>query len=129
MQFVHVEDLARAAILAAESDAAPGRAYNIAHERPLSQQEAVRAMAKAAGREAELVNVDRETIEARGGGLFGPPYYFGQYFDMPAITQKTGRARRELGFRPRTFAEGLADTFDWVSATGPPSGPGLFLGR
>ena len=123
MQFVHVEDLARAAILAAESDAAPGRAYNIAHERPLSQQEAVRAMAKAAGREAELVNVDRETIEARGGGLFGPPYYFGQYFDMPAITQKTGRARRELGFRPRTFAEGLADTFDWYQQQAPRVAP------
>ena len=113
MQFVHVDDLARAAILAAESDAAPGRAYNIAHERPLTQEEAVRAMAEAAGREAELVNVDRETIEVRGGGVFGPPYYFGQYFDMPPITQKTGRARGELGFKPRTFAEGLADTFDW----------------
>ncbi len=113
MQFVHVDDLARAAILAAESDAAPGRAYNIAQERPLTQEEIVRAMAEAAGRKAELVNVDRQTIEARGGGVFGPPYYFGQYLDMPPITQKTGRARGELGFKPRTFAEGLADTFDW----------------
>jgi len=113
MQFVHVDDLAGAAILAAESDEAPGKAYNVAHERPLTQEEAVRAMAKAAGREAELVNVDRRTIEVRGGGVFETPYYFGQYFDMPPITQKTGRARRELRFNPRTFAEGLADTFDW----------------
>jgi len=113
MQFVHVDDLAGAAILAAESDEAPGKAYNVAHENAVTQEELVRAMAEAAGRETELVNVDRETIEARGGGVFAPPYYFGQYFDMPPITQKIGRARQDLGFKPRTFAEGLADTFDW----------------
>ena len=113
MQFVHVDDLAGAAILAAESAEAPGEAYNVAHDHPVTQQEAVRAMAEAAGREAELVNVDREMIAARGGGVFEPPYYFGQYFDMPPITQKIGRVRGELGFRPRTFGEGLADTFDW----------------
>jgi nucleoside-diphosphate-sugar epimerase len=113
MQFVHVDDLAGAAILAAESDEAPGKAYNVAHENAVTQEELIRAMAEAAGRETELVNVDRETIEARGGGVFAPPYYFGQYFDMPAITQKIGRARQELGFKPRTLGEGLADTFDW----------------
>ena len=113
MQFVHVDDLAGAAILAAESDEAPGNAYNIAHDHAVTQEEMVRAIAEAAGREAKLVNIDRETIDARGGGVFSLPYYFGQYFDMPPITQKIGRARRELGFEPRTFAAGLADTFDW----------------
>ena len=113
MQFVHVDDLACAAILAAESDEAPGRSYNVAHDHAVTQEEVVRAMAEAAGCAAELVRVDREKIEARTGGVFGPPYYFGQYFDMPPITQTTSRARRELGFKPRTFAEGLADAFDW----------------
>ena len=113
MQFVHVDDLAGATILAAESGEAPGKAYNIAHDEPATQEAVVRAMADAAGREPQFVNVDRETIAAHGGGVFEPPYYFGQYFDMPPITQTTSRARRELGFKPRTFAEGLADTFDW----------------
>ena len=113
MQFVHVDDLACAAILAAESDEAPGRSYNVAHDHAVTQEEVVRAMAEAAGHAAELVRVDRETIAAHGGGAFAPPCYFGQYFDMPPITQKTGKARGELGFQPRTFAEGLADTFHW----------------
>ena len=114
MQFVHVDDVARAAILAAEKDAAAGRAYNVANERALTQLELVRAIARAAGKDhPNLVHVPRERIVASGGGIFEPPFYFAQYFDMPAITQKIDRARRELSFEPTPFSDGLAETFHW----------------
>ena len=114
MQFVHVDDVARAAILAADKDAAVGRAYNVANERALTQLELVHLIARAAGTDhPDLVHVPRERIEASGGGIFEPPFYFGQYFDLPAITQKIDRARRELGFEPTPFSDGLAESFQW----------------
>ena len=114
MQFVHVDDVARAAILAADKDAAVGRAYNVANERAVTQLELVRAIARAAGKDhPKLVHVPRERIEASGGGIFEPPFYFAQYFDMPPITQKIDRARQELSFEPKPFSDGLAETFQW----------------
>lgn len=113
MQFVYVDDLARAAILAADNDAASGRAYNIAHESPISQNDFVRALAQAAGKTAKLAPTPRETLESLGGKVFKPPYYFAQYFDLPALTQDIGRARRELGFEPIAFGEGLGRAFEW----------------
>lgn len=113
MQFVLADDIARAAILAAESDCAAGRAYNIANPAPLTQRELVESLARAAGRKIEVVLVPREKLLAMGGRIFEPPYYFGQYFDMPPITQRTGRAREELGLEPVSFEEGLAGAFAW----------------
>jgi hypothetical protein len=37
---------------------------------------------------------------------------------MPPITEDNGRARRELGFRPTPFAQGLAAAFAWYQAQG-----------
>ena len=113
MQFVHVDDVARAAILASDKDAAVGRAYNVANDRPVTQLDLVQAIARAAGKDPKLVHVPRERIEASGGGVFEPPFYFAQYFDMPPITQKIDRARQELGFEPTPFSDGLAETFGW----------------
>ena len=114
MQFVHVDDVARAAILAADKDAAVGRAYNVANERAVTQLELVRAIARAAGKDhPKLVHVPRERIEASGGGIFEPPFYFAQYFDMPPISQKIDRVRQELSFEPKPFSDGLAETFQW----------------
>ncbi len=113
MQFISAEDLARAAIRAADTEAACGRAYNVANQPPLTQTELVEALAKAAGKTVRLVYLARERIAALGGRLFEPPLYFGQYFDMPAITQQTSRARRELGFEPTPLEHGWAESFHW----------------
>ena len=118
MQFIHADDFARASILAAESEQAAGRSYNIAHDGAVTQEELVRALARVAGVEPRLVFVPRETLMARGGKLFKPPYYFAQYFDMPSLVQKTERARDELGFEARDFEEGLADSFAWYEREG-----------
>jgi len=115
MQFVYVKDLVRAALRAAEAPTAVGQAYNVANPAPVTQVEAVRAFARAAGRETRMVFVPRERIQAAGGGIFEPPFYFGEYFDLPGITQRIDKARRDLGFEPASFDAGLAETFEWYT--------------
>ena len=112
MQFVLADDLARAAILAADTDVSAGRAYNIAHQSAITQRAFVEALADAAGRRADLVPVPRERLIELGGNVFEPPFYFAQYFDMPPITQNTVRAGQELGFEPTSWRKGLRRTFE-----------------
>lgn len=120
MHFVLVSDLVKGALLAAHSPDTAGRAYNIAHQDPVRQDDLVRALARVAGIEPDLRYVSRETILRAGGQVFTEPYYFGQYFDMPPITMSTERARRELGFAPSTFKDGLAETYrDYASGYRP----------
>jgi nucleoside-diphosphate-sugar epimerase len=113
MQFVLADDLARAAIAAADTDASSGRAYNVCNDRAITQSALVEALAQVAGRQARTIRVARERLLEMGGGLFAPPYYFAQYFDMPPISQDNARARRELGFEPTPFDAGLAQAFAW----------------
>ena len=120
MQWVHVRDVARAAVLAATKDVAVGRAYNLASYPPIAQIDFVRLLAKIAGREAQLVHVPREQIQAAGGELFAPPYYFGVYLDIPPITARNDRVRSELGLELTPLEEGLRETFRWYQQQ-PPS--------
>lgn len=116
MQFVLADDLARAAILAADTDAAAGRAYNVAHESAITQRSLVEALAAAAGKQAALVAAPRKRLVELGGNVFDPPFYFAQYYDMPPITLNTTRARQELAFEPASWEEGLRRTFAWYRA-------------
>jgi nucleoside-diphosphate-sugar epimerase len=113
MQWVLSDDVARAAILAAERDVAVGNAYNIAPYPPITQIEWVQACARAAGKEAKLVHVLRKRIQNSGGQLFVPPFYFGVYLDLPPITVLTDRARTDLGLELTQLDEGLRETFLW----------------
>jgi nucleoside-diphosphate-sugar epimerase len=113
MQFVLVDDVASAAIRAAETDAAIGSAYNLANAPPMTQVEFVRALARAAGLDVQLVHVPRERIAAAGGGLLEPPLYFGAYLDLPSLTVRVDRARSELGLTLTPLDEGLRTTFEW----------------
>ena len=113
MQFVLADDVARAAIAAADTETAAGRAYNVCNDPPITQLELLEALAKVAHRQARPVHVPRRRLLEMGGGLFAPPYYFAQYFDMPPITESNARARRELGFEPTSFEEGLSRAFEW----------------
>ena len=112
MQFVLADDLARAAILAADTDVSAGRAYNIAHKSAITQRALVEALADAADRRADLVPFPRKRLIELGGNIFEPPFYFAQYFDMPPITQNTARAGQELGFEPTSWQKGLRRTFE-----------------
>ncbi|HEX6052542.1 MAG TPA: NAD-dependent epimerase/dehydratase family protein [Gemmatimonadaceae bacterium] len=113
MQWVHARDVARAAVLAANTDVAVGRAYNLGNYPPVSQVEFVALLAKVAGRTARLVHVPRSRIQEAGGQLFTPPYYFGAYLDVPPITVLPDRARTELGLELTALEDGFRETFQW----------------
>ena len=113
MQWVHARDVARAAVLAANSDVAVGRAYNLANYPPISQVEFVGLLATVAGETANLIHVPRARIQEAGGQLFMPPFYFGAYLDVPSITVRPDRAQSELGLEVTPLEEGLRETFRW----------------
>lgn len=119
MQFVYVDDLVEACLAALENPAAPGRAYNVAHEAPLTQAEAVNAIAAAMGKKATTVRVPRETIERNGGKMIGEPLYFGEVFDLPPITERVERVKRDLNLKLTPFETGLEQTYRWYNEHGP----------
>jgi len=118
MQFVYVNDLVEACLATLDNPAAPGRAFNVANETPLTQIEVVNEFARTLGKEASIVRVPREIILRNGGNVFSEPLYFGQYFDLPSITEIVGRVKRELNLTLTSFATGLEDTYKWYAGRG-----------
>ena len=115
MQWASAADVARAAVLAATTEAGANQAFNLAGE-PLTQAEYVRILARVAGVDAELVPVPREKLQAAGGDLFGPPLYFGVFLDIPPITVSGERVRDLLGLELTPLEAGLQETFEWYRA-------------
>jgi nucleoside-diphosphate-sugar epimerase len=113
MQWVHVRDVASAAVLSATRDIAVGQAYNLASYPPITQIDFVQLLARIAGHEAHLVHIPREQIERAGGALFTPPFYFGVYLDIPPITARADRVRSELGLELTPLEDGLRETYQW----------------
>ena len=113
MQWTHVNDVARAAVLAADKDIAIGRAYNVTSDRSITQIDFVKLLAKVAGKEANLVHIPRAKIQEAGGGLLTPPFYFGVYLDLPPIITRVDRVRSELGLELTPLEHGLRDTYRW----------------
>jgi len=113
MQWVHARDVARAAILAANDDVAVGHAYNLANYPPITQIDFVQLLARIASKPAHLVHIPREQIQAAGGELFSPPYYFGVYLDLPPNTVRVDRMRSELGLELTPLEDGLRETYGW----------------
>lgn len=113
MQWAYSRDVARAAILASETDIAAGHAYNLANYPPITQIEFVRLLARVARVDADVVHVPRERIQALGGGVMSPPFYFGIYLDVPPITVRPDRVRSELGLTLTSLETGLSETFQW----------------
>jgi len=113
MQWVHVQDVARAAVRAADGHRAIGRAFNLAGYPPITQVEYLQLLANVAGRHADIVRVPREQIQQLGGQLFAPPFYFGVYLDVPLTVARNDRARSELGLDLIPLEEGLRETYRW----------------
>ncbi len=115
MQWVYVDDVAEACMRALEVPEAVGHAFNLAHP-PVSQREFVEALARVAGVEPRLVPVPRAEIVAAGGDVFAGRLYFGEYLDLPPITQVVDKVTRLLGLTPMAFDEGLRPSFAWYRA-------------
>ncbi len=98
--FVHVEDVAQAFVLAIEHPAAVGQVYNVGSGEDRSVREVAQLLARAMGREDIAPEV---TGQARAG-------------DIRHCIADIAKIRRELGYAPRRdFGEGLAELAAWVA--------------
>ena len=97
--FVHVDDVAQAFLLALDHPAAVGRVYNVGSGQHRSVTEVARCLAEAMGRPDLSPEI---TGKARTGDV---------RHNIPDIS----RIQAELGYRPRKdFGEGLAELAAWV---------------
>jgi dTDP-L-rhamnose 4-epimerase len=98
--FVHVEDVAQAFVLALDHPNAPGHVFNVGSGQDRSVREVADLLAKAMNRpdiEPEI------TGKARIG-------------DIRHCIADIGKIQRELGYAPsRDFSEGLAELAAWVA--------------
>lgn len=111
MQFVYIHDLVTACLRAMEQPAAAGEAFNIGAPRPISQSEYVAVLADVAGFAPQVIRVPREVIQQAGGDAMGNPAYFGNYLDLPAITENVTKISRVLKIKPTPFEQGLRTTY------------------
>lgn len=113
MQFVYVKDLVWAMLKVLDEPQAVGQAFNIANPRPVTQEELIEALAAVSKKKLTIARLPRRQILMAGGHPLGPKFYFGQYYDIPAITQVAAKAQRMLKFKPVDFEEGLKETYRW----------------
>jgi dTDP-L-rhamnose 4-epimerase len=98
--FVHVEDVAQAFVLALEHEKAPGEVYNVGSGEDRSVRDVAALLAEA---------MDRPDIEPEITGK-------ARIGDIRHCIADIGKIRGELGFAPRRdFSEGLAELADWVA--------------
>ncbi|MFL5578014.1 MAG: NAD-dependent epimerase/dehydratase family protein [Gemmatimonadaceae bacterium] len=129
---VHAANVADAAVLAATTDAAGGRAYNAANDFDVTVADFVRLAADGLGRRVRRVPVPEPLARAgivvvkhaaallRGGsvGIMASSTFDFVTRDNPFSSE---RAKRELGWRPEVRPEvGVPDAFRWWKARGAP---------
>lgn len=112
-QPVHVEDLAGAILAAVTRASAVGQVYDLAGPEPLSFRDLVLQAGQAVGRRPVLVGVPlRPTITAvRAYERLAPrPRLKAEQLERLAEDKAfdIGPARRDLGYAPRSFADGIA---------------------
>jgi nucleoside-diphosphate-sugar epimerase len=113
MQWAFVDDVAEACVRAIEVPEAAGEAFNVAHYAPVSQRGLVEALARAAGVTPRLVDVPRERIIAAGGNFMAGNLYFGEYLDLPPMTEVVKKAPEILGVEPTPFDDALRLGYAW----------------
>ncbi len=97
--FIFVDDVVRANLLAAETPAADGEVFNLCTGEETSLLDLLKVLSEAAGRRPEV--------------CFGPP----RPGDIHRSVGDPRKAARLLGFRAETsLAEGLRQTFEWMRA-------------
>jgi 2'-hydroxyisoflavone reductase len=115
MQFVYLNDLVQAMVRAMEEPRAVGEAFNIGDSKPITQVEFAEKLARAANVELTMVRVPREAIQQAGGNAMDEPYYFGEYLDVPPITENIGKVTRVLKMKLTPFDIALKETYRWYT--------------
>ncbi|GAF87490.1 unnamed protein product, partial [marine sediment metagenome] len=135
ISITHVADIARGIALAAQSEAANGRTYFLASERAYSCDEIAEAAARAVGARTVKLRLSGEAVRAAARAITGlarvgrtlglcrrPPLMTverGIELSQPFWVCDSGRAARELGFRPQYDIEtGFRETVKWYRENG-----------
>lgn len=113
MHWAYVDDVAEACVRALDAPGAVGEAFNVGHVAPVTQRAFVESLARAAGVAPKLVPVPRREILAAGGHPFAGQLYFGEYLDIPPMTEVIEKVTRVLGLAPLPFDEGLRRGYEW----------------
>jgi nucleoside-diphosphate-sugar epimerase len=128
MPFVYVDDVVRGLLLGLDHDAAPGHAYNITNDQPLTQRQMLTAIAEETGVDPPARRVPYLALYAAGylaerlaslapSALPGgrpPVTRLGVAFFATDNRYAIGRARSELGYRPVvSLRDGVALTAAW----------------
>jgi len=87
--------------------------------------EFVEKLAKAANVEPTLVRMPRDIIAQAGGNPMAEPFYFGEYLDVPPITEYMGKVRRLLKTTSTPFEAGLKETYRWYTRNHKPRTAGF----
>ncbi|MCB9898402.1 MAG: NAD(P)-dependent oxidoreductase [Planctomycetes bacterium] len=114
IQPVFVDDVAAAAVAAAERDVAVGRTYRLGGAEPVSVRAYREAVRDASGGRAAIraIPLPLFALLARGLALAGKRGPLGVLaFHTSDHAVDSSAARTDLGFAPRGLAEGLGSTF------------------
>jgi nucleoside-diphosphate-sugar epimerase len=129
VSLVHVSDLVEGIMLAAEHEAAAGRAYFISDEQGYSMAAVAELLASILGRRARAIAIPRAVaygaamVAEAGAAIVNRPPVFNRD-KVTDLSQRwwvcsVQRARRELGFAQRiALEEGLRSTAQWYKAEG-----------
>lgn len=120
MQWVAASDVAEASLRAAARRTDEAETFNLAGA-PVTQNDFIQTLARVVGVEADIVHIPRARIEAAGGHVMKPPFYFGAYLDIPPITALGDRVERVLGLELRSLEDGMRETFAWYTSADRPT--------
>jgi uncharacterized protein YbjT (DUF2867 family) len=126
-QPVHVDDVAGAVLGAVERPASAEICYDIAGPEPLSFAELLRTCAQAVGSRARFVPVPARPLVAAARGyelLAARPKIRAEQLQRLAEDKAFGiqDAVRDLGYAPRSFADGIVAEARALGLTGSPTG-------
>ncbi len=114
----YVENVAAAVVLAAASERAAGRIYNVGERESLSELEWARELARATGWSGKLVTLAADQTPSH----LLPPGNLDQHW-----ATDTTRIRQELGYQePIGHDEAIRRTIEWERAHPPPIDPRAF---
>jgi nucleoside-diphosphate-sugar epimerase len=140
LPFVYVSDVVQGLLLALDRACAVGHAYNITTDRPLTQVQLLRAIAREIGAGPPRVQIPYRLLYA---GAFGAERLSGVLRQQgPPLVTRLGvklfgtdnrhaieKARRELGYEPRVpLEDGVRLTARWYRGRGgsyAPTAPGI----
>ncbi|MFL6215430.1 MAG: NAD-dependent epimerase/dehydratase family protein [Blastocatellia bacterium] len=118
---LYVKDLAAALADALTAEGVAGKVYHLAQAEPVSINDHIRAIAQAAGVEADVEHIPPALLERLGFNLQHFPYYS----EEKILMVDSSAARQELGFAPTPYQRALRETVEYFLERDPARCPSI----